>query len=57
MSASGTLQGYSVSIGGLEYIVIASNIAEAAAGAMRSKDAGGAVGEITSIRHLGAALV
>ena len=45
-------QGYSVTIGETEYIVLAADIAEAAANAVRAR----VPGAISSIRHLGAAL-
>ena len=46
------LQGYSVTIGGTEYIVLAADISEAAANAVRARVSG----TISAIRHLGAAL-
>lgn len=46
------LQGYSVTIGETEYIVLAADIAEAAANAVRARVSG----SISAIRHLGSAL-
>lgn len=47
------LQGYSVTIGGIDHIVVAADIADAAERAVRAR----LVGSITAIQHLGTALV
>lgn len=58
--ATGTLHGYAVHVhtggGTLEYLIVSTDIASAATGAMRALASRHSDAEVTSIRHLGPAL-